>query len=70
MVEKGTREDLEKADEQEEFFKWMEENPNAGVALNENDEDEELEYDHDGNIIVPDKNKVSRNKIINIRISD
>lgn len=55
---KGTRDDIEKEDEQEEFFKWLEENPNAGVASQADDEEHELEYDQDGNIIIPEKNKV------------
>jgi ATP-dependent RNA helicase DDX42 len=58
---KGTRDDIEKEDEQEEFFKWMEENPNAGVAIaggGDEEEDKDLEYDREGNIIVPEKNKI------------
>jgi ATP-dependent RNA helicase DDX42 len=61
---KGTRDDIEEADEQEEYFKWLEENPNVGLNSQGNDDDDdegegkELEYDRDGNIIVPEKNKI------------
>ena len=54
---KGTRDDIEGEDDQESFFKWMEDNPNAGVALNDDDE-QDLDYDEEGNIIVPEKSKV------------
>lgn len=54
---KGTRDDIEGEDDQESFFKWMEENPNAGIALNDDDE-QDLDYDEEGNIIVPEKSKV------------
>ena len=57
--QKGTRDDIEQEDEQESFFKWLEENPNAGVSIQaDNDDDNDLEYDNEGNIIVPEKNKV------------
>ena len=36
----------------------MEENPNAGVANEANDDDQDIEYDDDGNIIVPEKSKI------------
>ncbi len=56
---RGTRTDLEEEDDQESFFRWLEENPNAGVAQNaDNDDDQDIEYDEDGNIIVPEKSKV------------
>ena len=38
---------------QESFFRYMEENPNAGVI---HDEEDEVEYDDEGNPII--KNKV------------
>ena len=57
---KGTRDDIEEIDEQEAYFKWLEENPNAGVSVGGADDDDErdLEYDQDGNIIVPEKNRL------------
>ena len=56
---RGLREDIEAEDDQESYFKWLEENPNAGLSHVENDdEDKELEYDGDGNIIVPEKSKI------------
>jgi ATP-dependent RNA helicase DDX42 len=55
------RTDLEGEDDQESFFRWLEENPNAGVAQNaDNDDDQDIEYDEDGNIIVPEKSKVKK----------
>lgn len=57
--EKGQRADLEEEDDQESYFRWLEENPNAGVGqADEDNEDNEIEYDEDGNIIVPEKSKV------------
>jgi hypothetical protein len=56
---RGTRADIEGEDDQESYFKWLEENPNAGLAMTDNDdEDRELEYDNEGNIVVPEKSKV------------
>jgi len=56
---KGTREDIEAEDNEESFYRWLEENPNAGVVnAGENDEDQEIDYDDDGNIIVPEKSKI------------
>ncbi|XP_060066289.1 ATP-dependent RNA helicase DDX42-like [Ylistrum balloti] len=54
--DKGVRDDIENEDVQEAFFRYMEENPMAGVIL---DEDEAgIEYDADGNPIIPEKNKM------------
>ncbi|XP_069110146.1 LOW QUALITY PROTEIN: ATP-dependent RNA helicase DDX42-like [Argopecten irradians] len=54
--DKGVRDDIENEDVQEAFFRYMEENPMAGVIL---DEDETgIEYDADGNPIIPEKNKM------------
>lgn len=50
---------MEEEDDQESYFRWLEENPNAGVNQAQNDEEQDLEYDEDGNIIVPEKSKVS-----------
>ncbi|RNA22526.1 ATP-dependent RNA helicase DDX42 [Brachionus plicatilis] len=53
---KGTRDDIENEDDQESYFRWLEENPNAGVPQADED-DQDIEYDQDGNIIVPEKKK-------------
>lgn len=52
---KGVRQDIEDADDEESYYKWLEENPEAG-RLND-DDDIEIEYDEDGNPIVPMKSK-------------
>ncbi|CAK9292685.1 unnamed protein product [Gordionus sp. m RMFG-2023] len=54
--DKGLREDIENEDEQESFFRYMEENPMAGVAYIE--DDFQLEYDANGNPIVPERLKI------------
>ncbi|CAH1238200.1 DDX42 [Branchiostoma lanceolatum] len=57
--EKKTKEerfDIDEMDDQESYFKYMEENPLAGV--NPDDDDPILEYDEDGNPIVPEKSKI------------
>ena len=55
---RGTRDDIEAEDDQESFFRWLEENPNAGVSQADDDDQQDLDYDADGNIIVPEKSKV------------
>ncbi|XP_038077601.1 ATP-dependent RNA helicase DDX42-like [Patiria miniata] len=52
---KAVRQDIEELDDQESFFKYMEENPNAGVPMY--DADDILEYDDDGNPIIPERSK-------------
>ncbi|RUS76863.1 hypothetical protein EGW08_015373 [Elysia chlorotica] len=52
LKEKGTRDDIDKEDVQEEYFRYMEENPNAGLI---NDEEEVVDYDSDGNPIIERK---------------
>lgn len=52
---KGIRDDIEGEDEQESYFRYMEENPLAGVV---DDEDPDVEYDEDGNAIIPDHRKM------------
>ncbi|CAF5073655.1 unnamed protein product, partial [Rotaria socialis] len=50
-------------DDQESYFRWLEENPNAGLPIgDDDDEDRELQYDDDGNLIAPEKSKVCRMK--------
>jgi ATP-dependent RNA helicase DDX42 len=57
---KGTRDDIEAEDDHESFFKWIEENPNAGVDPNAADDngEQDIEYDDEGNIIVPERSKI------------
>ena len=53
---RGVRDDIEQEDVQESFFRYMEENPMAGVIMD--DDETEIEYDAEGNPIIPEKNKV------------
>ena len=57
---RGTRDDIEEEDDQESYFRWLEENPNAGVVQgqDQDNDDQDLEYDDDGNIVVPEKSKI------------
>ena len=48
-AKKAKRDDIEELDEQEAYFKWLEENPEAGLQKEE--EDFDIEYDADGNPI-------------------
>ncbi|NXC03010.1 DDX42 helicase, partial [Orthonyx spaldingii] len=50
---KGIRDDIEEEDDQEAYFRYMAENPTAGVVQEE--EEDNLEYDSDGNPIAPSK---------------
>lgn len=52
---KGVRADIDDMDDEESYYKYMEENPNAGL-LDDNSGDE-LEYDEDGNPIAPAKKR-------------
>lgn len=52
------RQDIEEEDEQESYFRWLEENPNAGTSANDDEDDKDIYYDDDGNLIVPEKKKV------------
>ncbi|KAG5899771.1 hypothetical protein JTB14_006106 [Gonioctena quinquepunctata] len=53
----GLRNDLEEEDVEESYYRYMEENPNAGL-LPVDEEFPDLEYDSDGNPIAPDKKKI------------
>lgn len=53
----GFRNDLEEEDNEESYYRYMEENPNAGLLPTE-EEYPDLEYDEDGNPIAPDKKKI------------
>jgi len=46
---KAKRDDIDELDEQEAYFKWLEENPEAGLQKEE--EDFDIDYDADGNPI-------------------
>ncbi|KAL7300748.1 hypothetical protein TKK_0006725 [Trichogramma kaykai] len=52
---KGVRTDIDTEDNEESYYRYMEENPNAG--LQGEDSDQEIEYDEDGNPIAPPKKK-------------
>lgn len=56
---KGIRDDIESEDAEESYYKYMEENPNAGVGTFAHDEDEDeidkIEYDEEGNPIIQTK---------------
>lgn len=52
---KGVRDDIENEDDEESYYRYIEENPNAGA--DKDDSDVELEYDEDGNPIAPVKSK-------------
>ncbi|KAG7220615.1 hypothetical protein INR49_017869, partial [Caranx melampygus] len=53
---KGIRDDIEEEDEQEAYFRYMAENPTAGLTQEE--EDENIDYDSDGNPIASTTKKV------------
>ncbi|XP_064613626.1 ATP-dependent RNA helicase DDX42-like [Liolophura sinensis] len=55
-TEKGVRDDIEGEDDEESYYRFMEENPTAG--LNPDEDDLEVEYDEEGNAIIPEKNKI------------
>ncbi|XP_053555604.1 ATP-dependent RNA helicase DDX42 [Bombina bombina] len=50
---RGIRDDIEEEDDQEAYFRFMAENPTAGLAPEE--EEDNLEYDSDGNPIATTK---------------
>lgn len=51
------RNDLEEEDDEESYYRYMEENPNAGVIPTDEDHPD-VEYDEDGNPIAPDKKRI------------
>ncbi|XP_074658788.1 ATP-dependent RNA helicase DDX42-like [Tubulanus polymorphus] len=53
--QQAIRDDIEEEDVQESYFRYMEENPLAGVYL---EDDTPLDYDEEGNPIIPEKNKI------------
>ncbi|XP_072299065.1 ATP-dependent RNA helicase DDX42 isoform X2 [Eucyclogobius newberryi] len=54
--DKGIRDDIEEEDEQEAYFRYMAENPTAGLTLEE--EEENIDYDSDGNPIPSTTKKI------------
>uniref|UniRef100_T1PHR0 ATP-dependent RNA helicase DDX42 n=1 Tax=Musca domestica TaxID=7370 RepID=T1PHR0_MUSDO len=54
-VAKGVRGDIDEEDNEESYYRYMEENPQAG--LRDDNSDVEIEYDEDGNPIAPPKKK-------------
>ncbi|CAL1587848.1 unnamed protein product [Knipowitschia caucasica] len=56
IPDKGIRDDIEEEDEQEAYFRYMAENPTAGLALDE--EEENVDYDSDGNPIPSTTKKI------------
>lgn len=55
--EKGVRDDIEQEDVEEAYYRYMEENPLAGIQADEA-EDLNVEYDNEGNIIYVEKSKI------------
>ncbi|CAH2302873.1 ATP-dependent RNA helicase DDX42 [Pelobates cultripes] len=53
---RGIRDDIEEEDDQEAYFRYMAENPTAGLIPEE--EEDNLEYDSDGNPIAPTTKRV------------
>ena len=54
---KAGRDDIIEEFEEESYYKWLEETPNAGKAMDVDDELDALDYDADSNPIAPEKNK-------------
>ncbi|XP_029013762.1 ATP-dependent RNA helicase DDX42 [Betta splendens] len=55
-IDKGIRDDIEEEDEQEAYFRYMAENPTAGLTQEE--EEENVDYDSDGNPIASTTKKI------------
>ncbi|XP_058832489.1 ATP-dependent RNA helicase DDX42 [Topomyia yanbarensis] len=53
---KGVRGDIDDEDDEESYYRYMEENPNAGIQDGDGS-DAELEYDEEGNPIAPPKKR-------------
>lgn len=52
---KGVRGDIDDEDDEESYYRYMEENPNAGVI--DEGSDVEIDYDEDGNPIAPPRKR-------------
>ena len=55
-LSKGIRDDIDQEDDEESYYRWLEENPTAGTNRDD-DDGPPIDYDADGNPIVPDKDK-------------
>lgn len=55
--QRQVRNDLEEEDDEESYYRYMEENPNAGLVPVDEDHPD-VEYDEDGNPIAPDKKRI------------
>ncbi|XP_017862220.1 PREDICTED: ATP-dependent RNA helicase DDX42 [Drosophila arizonae] len=55
LEKKGVRGDIDDEDDEESYYRYMEENPNAGMR--DEGSDQEIDYDEDGNPIAPPKKK-------------
>lgn len=55
LDKKGVRGDIDDEDDEESYYRYMEENPNAGCR--DEEEDQDIDYDEDGNPIAPPKKK-------------
>jgi len=53
----AVRGDIDDEDDEESYYRYMKENPNAG--LRDEGSDPEIEYDEDGNPIAPPKIKIN-----------
>lgn len=62
MCVRVQRQDIEEEDDQESYFNYMK---NAPVQAYPDDDEVEIDYDSDGNPIVPEKSKVCIKLIIN-----
>lgn len=56
VVFRVKRQDIEEEDDQESYFNYIK---NAPVQAYPDDDEVEIEYDSDGNPIVPERSKVS-----------
>ena len=51
---RGVRNDIDEEDDEESYYRYMEENPMAGI-LAEEEEELSVQYDDEGNAVIPDK---------------
>lgn len=54
---KGIRDDIDGEDDEESYYRYMEENPTAGLLPGDSDGEGDVEYDEDGNPIAPVRSK-------------
>ena len=53
MCHRGVRDDIDQEDDEESYYRYLEENPNAGLIGDEDDLN--IEYDEEGNVIYQEK---------------